>query len=482
MAGGLQMKNHYVSQLIIKRFSNPINIFDIEKEQIAANKKSKNVFYKNDIYTKEIEKLMNFNIESRISNLLDQKILEKNTIELSRVEIELLKRYMLICSIRTLDEDCFSKLLKTSFKKRSEKYINFYDDYKNLPSSDSLNLNNKELFHRTLTVFAQATSIAEMANNPLTTREMIAWALPFLKSYIAFWDAPDNKEFILSDCGMCSEYEGFHMITNGLDLSKYSYLYHKIIKENQSQYVEHFANCIVMYENYNIFVLNSKRSIVMINPFFKMYNHQNVFDMRSNKILELDCPDIWPAIIQDRNLFGFPEVKYTDSNFNVNENDMFTYNPKVLSDGDLIYINNLLLSFSKEIIGFKDITKIIDSIYYHIWYKSKLESVHSIGEDKKEIMNRFITNLYSSKFIKLCEYGKSNGAVYNNNSFLLFEKQLSFIYKDFYENPYIYMYLLENKEETIKCSALDFFGKGDKKIETFKKMLEKINTHRKIKV
>lgn len=80
------MKNHYVSQLIIKRFSNPINIFDIEKEQIAANKKSKNVFYKNDIYTKEIEKLMNFNIESRISNLLDQKILEKDTIELSRVK------------------------------------------------------------------------------------------------------------------------------------------------------------------------------------------------------------------------------------------------------------------------------------------------------------------------------------------------------------------------------------------------------------
>lgn len=286
------MKNHYVSQLIIKRFSNPINIFDIEKEQIAANKKSKNVFYKNDIYTKEIEKLMNFNIESRISNLLDQKILEKDTIELSRVEIELLKRYMLICSIRTLDEDCFSKLLKTSFKKRSEKYINFYDDYKNLPSSDSLNLNNKELFHRTLTVFAQATNISEMANNHLATKEMIAWALPFLKSYIAFWDTPDNKEFILSDCGMCSEYEGFHMITNGLDLSKYSYLYHKIFKENQSQYVEHFANCIVMYENYNIFVLNSKRSIVMINPFFKMYNHQNVFDMRSNKILELDCPDI----------------------------------------------------------------------------------------------------------------------------------------------------------------------------------------------
>ena len=43
------------------------------------------------------------------------------------------------------------------------------------------------------------------------------------------------------------------------------------------------------------------------------------------------------------------------------------------------------------------------------------------------------------------------------------------------------MYLLDNKEETIKCSALDFFGKGDKKIETFTKMLEEINTHRKIK-
>ena len=29
------------------------------------------------------------------------------------------------------------------------------------------------------------------------------------------------------------------------------------------------------------------------------------------------------------------------------------------------------------------------------------------------------------------------------------------------------MYLLENKEETIKCSALDFFGKGDKKEDYF---------------
>lgn len=28
------MKNHYVSQLIIKRFSNPINIFNIEKGKI----------------------------------------------------------------------------------------------------------------------------------------------------------------------------------------------------------------------------------------------------------------------------------------------------------------------------------------------------------------------------------------------------------------------------------------------------------------
>lgn len=95
------MKNHYVSQFVIKRFSHAINIFDVKSGKIDENKRPQKVFYKNDIYDEEIEKLICFNIESRVSNILDNKILGKNKIELTRDEIETLKRYMLICSVRT---------------------------------------------------------------------------------------------------------------------------------------------------------------------------------------------------------------------------------------------------------------------------------------------------------------------------------------------------------------------------------------------
>ena len=81
---------------------------------------------------------------------------------------------------------------------------------------------------------------------------MLAWAMPFLESYIAFWDAPKDKEYILTDCGMCSEYEGFHMITGGIDISKMSYLA-KQIKNGKYQYGYIMASCSVMFENYDIY-------------------------------------------------------------------------------------------------------------------------------------------------------------------------------------------------------------------------------------
>ena len=49
------------------------------------------------------------------------------------------------------------------------------------------------------------------------------------------------KEFILTDCGMCSEYEGFHMITGGIDISKVSYLLKQIKNEKECK-IENIAN------------------------------------------------------------------------------------------------------------------------------------------------------------------------------------------------------------------------------------------------
>lgn len=477
------MKNHYVSQFIIRRFSNAINVFDVHTGRIDESKRPHKVFYKENIYDEEIEKLVNFNIESRVSNILNNKILVEGKIVLTRKELETLKSYMLICSVRTQTESSFCRILK-SFEQNAEHYININREYAFLKKTKDLNLSDNELYLRTLKVFAKTINIRDIALNPLATREMLAWAMPFLESYIAFWDTPKDKEYILTDCGMCSEYEGFHMITGGIDISKMSYIL-KQIESGKYQYGGLMASCSIMYENYNIYNLSSTRCMVAINPFFRLYHGAQITFLDKNNKWEsfvLNQPDIWPAIIQNKALFGVPENRYSHSLEPLSPyapDDEFIYTPKVLTNEDLVYINTLMLFQTKDIIGFNDATKIIDSIYYFVWYSANFNSVKHIRQPANEIVNNLIDNVVNSPFRDLCEYCESKGGVNETEFVFLFEQLLSYIYKDFNENPYISEYFLSRPDETSNCKALDFLGEGKKKLDVFKQNLCRIKEERK---
>jgi len=473
------MKNHYVSQFIIKRFSKAINIFNVKSGHIDESKRPNKVFYKKDIYDEELEKKMNFNIESKVSNILNNKIDGQEIIILTREDLQILKRYMLICSVRTQDVTSFADLL-LSFDRNAEKYIAIYNEYSTLPNIKELCLSNEEIYFRALKVFATTNTIRDIAANPLATKEILAWALPFIESYIAFWDAPSDKEFILTDCGMCCEYEGFHMLTGGLDVSKFSYLL-KQINDYKTEYISLFASNIIMYENFSIYNLSSKRSMVMINPFFRLYFQQNFNGLDiNNKIynIKLEKPDIWPAIIQNKELFNIPQNRYKVCEDIFCLDDEFIYTPKILTDEDLIYLNTLMLSQTNVIIGFNDPTKIIDSIYYFVWHESNFNSVYSRNESREDIINRLIENTVNSPFRELCNYCDLKGGKNQTEFIFLFEKLLGYIYKDFRENPYISEYFLKNPQETINCKALDFLGEGNKKLEFFRNHLEKIKEER----
>lgn len=468
-------KNHYVSQFVIKRFSNALNVFDIHSGKIDENKRPHKVFYHNDIYTDETEKLFAY-IESRVANIIDQKILKHNPIVLTRKELFLLKRYMLISSVRTQTSDGFGKIIR-GFGKNAERYIDcrnhIYGQNISMPyiGADST---NEILYATALKVFATTESIRDIIYNHEATAEMLAWAAPFLESYLAFWDAPTDKEFVLTDCGMTSEYEGFHLITGGIDISKTSFLLEKM--KSESAYAGIFGSQYAMYENYDIFVLSSTRCMVMINPFFRLYHNQRVVfqDDSENRQMQLDKPDIWPAVIQNRELFGVPENEYIISPTYQTQDDRFTYLPKLLSEEDIVYINTLLLSQAQEIIGFNDACKIIDSIYYFVWHQGNYQSVKALSDTTEEVLFRLVETVVNSPFQQLCKYCDSRGGINKTEFLFLFEKLTDNIYKDFYSNPYLNEYYLERPEETIKCHALDFFGIGEKRLDVFRKNLENI--------
>ena len=467
-------KNHYVSQFVIKRFSNALNVFDIHSGKIDENKRPHKVFYHNDIYSDETEKLFAY-IESRVANIIDQKILNQNPIVLTRKELFLLKRYMLISSVRTQTPNEFGEIIK-GFRKNAEHYIDWqnriYPHKISMPYID-VNADNETLYATALKVFATTESIRDIMSNPEATAEMLAWAAPFLESYLAFWDASTDKEFVLTDCGMTSEYEGFHLITGGIDISKTSFLLEKM--KSEAAYAGIFASQYAMYENYDIFVLSSTRSMVMINPFFRLYQNQRaIFMGNDSKQVLLERPDIWPAVIQNRELFDVPENEYIISPTYQMQYDHFIYSPKALSEEDIVYINTLLLSQAREIIGFNDASKIIDSIYYFVWYQGNYKSVKSLSDTPEEILLRLVETVVNSPFQQLCKYCDSRGGINKTEFLFLFEKLTGNIYKDFYSNPYLNEYYLERPEETIKCHALDFLGVGEKRLDVFRKNLENI--------
>lgn len=472
------MKNHYVSQFIIKRFSNAINIFNVNNGKIDEDKRPSKVFYKDDIYDEEIERLCNFNIESRVANILNNKILIDGDVILTREDLNILKKYMLICSVRTLDEDSFANRLY-KFESNSNCYVDIFNEYNRLPKTKEIKITNHDLYFRALKVYAASSDIRSIAINPLTTREILCWALPFLESYIAFWDTPEDKEFILTDCGMSSEYEGFHMLTGGLDLSKFSYLMHQL-QNGKSQYVSMLASNFLMYENYNVFNLSSHRCMVAISPFFKLYNPSKlnvVNDGNLSERITLKMPDIWPAIIQDKNLFDIPTTEYSNSFMPFSPyamDDKFVYKPKILNNEDLVYLNALMLSQTKEMIGFNDPTKIIDSIYYYIWFNANFNSVRNIHESPEIIASRLVDNVMKSPFKDLCNYCDSKGGINKTEFILLFEKLVNNILKDFNENPYIYEYLLQNRQSTINCKNLDFLGNENDRIKFIEEKLRSI--------
>lgn len=119
--------------------------------------------------------------------------------------------------------------------------------------------------------------------------------------------------------------------------------------------------------------------------------------------------------------------------------DKFIYEPKVLTSDDLVYVNSLLLTQSKEIIGFNAPLKIIDSIYYEVWLKANFEFIKTLNATKHEIVHRLIDNIFNSPFV-LIKYCEKLGGVNKTEFIDLFEKMLTNLLKDFNENPYPYRY------------------------------------------
>ena len=106
-------KNHYVSQLIIKRFAPSVSTFDMQTNQIVEHRQAAKIFFDRDIYDNDIEEKMAHDLEQPFASILDKKILNCEKIRLTRNELYLVKQFLLMIAFVHIRPNIFSASSRT---------------------------------------------------------------------------------------------------------------------------------------------------------------------------------------------------------------------------------------------------------------------------------------------------------------------------------------------------------------------------------
>ena len=102
------MYSHYVPRFILKKFSNKLSLYNIHTGELAEDIKVDKAYSQKGFYDDDTEKNLNLKLESQFGNLLANKLLKaENIIELNRTELKLVKKFILISTLRSLGNEPF---------------------------------------------------------------------------------------------------------------------------------------------------------------------------------------------------------------------------------------------------------------------------------------------------------------------------------------------------------------------------------------
>ena len=368
------MKNsHYVPRLILNKFSDKLCLYNVKTCELKENVGLERAYAEKGFYSDEIEDKLNKRIEGQFANLLHNKILNYETkIELSRVELRLIKKFLLISVIRSLGSEALMQY---------EKF--FYDNLIKNFRSQGLNQDdairaserpfiekeiasetNNDYWLRTLNVILDTDgSPEEILKHPDKTYPAYRWALVINAGYLAFWDSEYKRdEFVITDIGMTSENEkGWDGITVHND-KKTRFLL-KLFKDEkevllkkeiykQINFVKYF------HENFLMFPISARRMIVEISPFYKFRQmYKEIYYMP--KLKELTQISNEKLFAANSNIYVLPQ---NDVIPNYHTDDKYIYEVKQLNREETRYCNALFMDRINTTLGFSSLNKAIGSI------------------------------------------------------------------------------------------------------------------------
>lgn len=451
--------NHYVPQLILRRFGNKINLYNVKNGEVRYKRSTLNMFSEKKLYPVELEnKLGTF--ESNIANLLDNKILIDSTeVSLTRTEIWQLVQFACISMIRT--PNSYKRLKnKQEAKDSLEK-----QGFKEVPLE---NESDEEYSQRTIEVILDSKNVDEVFKHPKVTYEACKWSLLFNNCCLSILDSTEAKEdFIIMDVGMICEhdktrFQPFPLLfskefvtkemnpmdyyrSNEIDeILKRGYIYStlypytdKVIKkETITQKEKDKILALYMTEekmkyvhaNYYIIPVSNTRTISFINPFFKLYFDEELLSLTGEK------PDIWPTTL------SIESMKTGTRNYKkigeLSDDDVFIYPVKNIPYEDVIKINCMSIDRIDTWLGFDESSKIRRTLnvyrlvgFQRNNYDSLIEEFKKLGYEfpktKKyiDIKNSICEPDFTDKELKYNEFFYKNVILPDRAGIDIFEKK-----------------------------------------------------------
>ena len=350
--------NHYVPRLILRKFSDKLSLYNVKTGELKENIPPEHAYAMQGFYDDETEKKLNLKIESQFGGLLSNLILKReNEISLSRANVLLIKKFLLVSMIRSVQAEHWVQRERMFYKlcppaPFEEKQI----------EGESPN----EYWLRTINVILDTDGTPQQVlNHPDKTYPAYRWACIVNSAYLAFWDAPSNRdEFVITDIGMTSEnekgWDGFRVHNR----KKLDYIAELLESTNDINERENLSNLLYTVtnfsENFQMFPISSKRMIVLISPFFKFRYFMKSSGVPVPNLSDLTVIPNEKLFEPNRNHYVLPQIP--NKGYQYHEDDKYIYDVKVLTTDEIRYCNALFLDRIDTHLGFSSLDNAVGSI------------------------------------------------------------------------------------------------------------------------
>lgn len=367
------INSHFIPRLILRHFPSKegrISLYDLKSGETKLDVKIEDAFAIADFYPDEMEKEFNRKTEGSFGNLLNNIILKSQDkrISLTRVQVNQIKKFLLLLIIRSMLQDKWiAEEMKFESKMDEIHKMMGIKDSPLFPFKEKVipGESPREYWLRSMECILAAPNglPEEVEQNPDATQMAWRWAWVVKSGFLGFWSSrKTNVDFLVTDIGMTSESEmavGKDMTLNPkkqMSLIRCAEIIpdEPMLRPYKEQFLQMAARQAYLHENFMEFPISKDLMIVLINPYYKVYEMNKGKGFPLPKLSELTKIDDEAAFFPNDAQYAVPG-EYRDD-------DLFVYEIKDLSERSCVYLNLLTLDRIDTTLGFANSNKIMSSL------------------------------------------------------------------------------------------------------------------------